>query len=151
MKKPPNLFSFLSPLSLDVWIYMATAYLGVSVLLFVLARQASMILWIDPIEKLNESSCHINGCGSKVFRLRHSFFKIKLRVVLNHQYCNHPLSQNCIKRSKTRTIMRVLSFTYFAFQIFCLLKESSAEFFFFSGLARMSGIILILVPRNPES
>lgn len=38
IKKPPNLFSFLSPLSLDVWIYMATAYLGVSVLLFILAR-----------------------------------------------------------------------------------------------------------------
>ena len=37
-KKPPNLFSFLSPLSLDVWIYMATAYMGVSVLLFILAR-----------------------------------------------------------------------------------------------------------------
>ncbi|XP_022827825.1 glutamate receptor ionotropic, kainate 2 isoform X1 [Spodoptera litura] len=38
IKQPPNLFSFLSPLSLDVWIYMATAYLGVSVLLFILAR-----------------------------------------------------------------------------------------------------------------
>jgi len=38
IKRPPNLFSFLSPLSLDVWIYMATAYLGVSVLLFILAR-----------------------------------------------------------------------------------------------------------------
>ena len=37
-KKPPDLFSFLSPLSLDVWIYTATAYLGVSILLFVLAR-----------------------------------------------------------------------------------------------------------------
>ncbi|KAK4297158.1 hypothetical protein Pmani_030406 [Petrolisthes manimaculis] len=37
-KQPPNLFSFLSPLSLDVWLYMATAYLGVSLLLFVLAR-----------------------------------------------------------------------------------------------------------------
>ncbi|CAG0923707.1 unnamed protein product [Notodromas monacha] len=37
-KKAPNLFSFLSPLSLDVWIYMATAYLGVSVMLFVIAR-----------------------------------------------------------------------------------------------------------------
>lgn len=24
VKQPPNLFSFLSPLSLDVWIYMAT-------------------------------------------------------------------------------------------------------------------------------
>lgn len=66
VKQSPNLFSFLSPLSLgiylieihfntdkfdqnyayyawccsfpDVWIYMATAYLGVSVLLFILAR-----------------------------------------------------------------------------------------------------------------
>lgn len=38
IKQPPKLFSFLSPLSLDVWIYMATAYLGVSILLFVLAR-----------------------------------------------------------------------------------------------------------------
>nr|QGW50663.1 ionotropic receptor 21 [Propsilocerus akamusi] len=38
LKQPPNLFSFLSPLSLDVWVYMATAYLGVSVLLFILAR-----------------------------------------------------------------------------------------------------------------
>lgn len=41
IKQPPNLFSFLSPLSLDVWIYMATAYLGVSVLLFILARQVN--------------------------------------------------------------------------------------------------------------
>lgn len=38
--QPKDLFSFLSPLSLDVWIYMATAYLGVSVLLFVLSRMA---------------------------------------------------------------------------------------------------------------
>ncbi|XP_040172149.1 glutamate receptor ionotropic, kainate 2-like [Anopheles arabiensis] len=40
VQQPKDLFSFLSPLSLDVWIYMATAYLGVSVLLFVLSRMA---------------------------------------------------------------------------------------------------------------
>ncbi|KAF2364828.1 Ionotropic glutamate receptor L-glutamate and glycine-binding domain [Trinorchestia longiramus] len=39
-KKAPSLFSFMSPFSLDVWIYMATAYLGVSVLLFMLARMS---------------------------------------------------------------------------------------------------------------
>lgn len=39
-KKAPSLFSFMSPFSVDVWIYMATAYLGVSVLLFILARMA---------------------------------------------------------------------------------------------------------------
>ncbi|XP_012273732.1 glutamate receptor ionotropic, kainate 2 [Orussus abietinus] len=38
--KPPSLFSFLSPLSTDVWIYMATAYLGVSLMLFIQARMA---------------------------------------------------------------------------------------------------------------
>ncbi|XP_074099238.1 kainate-type ionotropic glutamate receptor subunit 1D isoform X7 [Cotesia typhae] len=51
IKKPPNLFSFLSPLSLDVWIYMATAYLGVSVLLFILAR-------FSPYEWENPSPCN---------------------------------------------------------------------------------------------
>ncbi|KAK8740227.1 hypothetical protein OTU49_003111, partial [Cherax quadricarinatus] len=45
-KKPPNLFSFLSPLSLDVWLYMATAYLAISLLLFVLAR-LSPYEWIE--------------------------------------------------------------------------------------------------------
>ncbi|XP_042867492.1 glutamate receptor ionotropic, kainate 2-like [Penaeus japonicus] len=39
-KKAPSLFSFTSPFSPDVWLYMATAYLGVSVLLFILARIA---------------------------------------------------------------------------------------------------------------
>ena len=35
---PPNLFSFLQPLSIDVWIYMTTAYLATSILMFLLAR-----------------------------------------------------------------------------------------------------------------
>ncbi len=37
-KKNPSLFSFLSPLSFDIWIYMLAAYLVVSFILFVLAR-----------------------------------------------------------------------------------------------------------------
>ncbi|KAL0275564.1 UNVERIFIED_CONTAM: hypothetical protein PYX00_003378 [Menopon gallinae] len=53
IKQPPNLFSFLSPLSLDVWIYMATAYLGVSVLLFILAR-------FTPYEWHNPHPCNPN-------------------------------------------------------------------------------------------
>ncbi|KAK9303590.1 hypothetical protein QLX08_004755 [Tetragonisca angustula] len=39
-EKEPNLFSFLSPLSTDVWIYMATAFLAVSIMLFLQARIA---------------------------------------------------------------------------------------------------------------
>ncbi|XP_076549026.1 kainate-type ionotropic glutamate receptor subunit 1D isoform X4 [Osmia lignaria lignaria] len=53
IKQPPNLFSFLSPLSLDVWIYMVTAYLGVSVLLFILAR-------FTPYEWYNPHPCNKN-------------------------------------------------------------------------------------------
>ena len=37
-KQDPELFSFMSPLSLDVWIYMVFAYFVVSILLFILAR-----------------------------------------------------------------------------------------------------------------
>ncbi|XP_064086754.1 glutamate receptor ionotropic, kainate 2-like isoform X3 [Macrobrachium nipponense] len=52
-KKPPNLFSFTSPFSGDVWIYMATAYLGVSVLLFILAR-AAPDEWDNPYPCIEE-------------------------------------------------------------------------------------------------
>ena len=38
VKTPPELFSFLNPLSIDVWIYMLAAYLCVSFMLFVIAR-----------------------------------------------------------------------------------------------------------------
>ncbi len=37
-KTNPSLFSFLSPLSFEIWIYMLAAYLIVSFMLFVLAR-----------------------------------------------------------------------------------------------------------------
>merc|ERR1719300_1874825 len=50
-KPPPqNLFSFLMPLSLDVWIYMTTAYLGVSITMFLLAR-------LTPFEWENPHPC----------------------------------------------------------------------------------------------
>ena len=46
-KKNPSLFSFLSPLSFDIWIYMMAAYLVVSFMLFVLAR-FSPYEWYNP-------------------------------------------------------------------------------------------------------
>ncbi|CAL1279907.1 unnamed protein product [Larinioides sclopetarius] len=46
-KKVPKLFSFLSPLSLEVWVYMATAFLGVSLFLFIVAR-FSPYEWTNP-------------------------------------------------------------------------------------------------------
>ena len=56
-KKPPDLFSFLSPLSLDVWIYTATAYLGVSILLFILARWVKQRIFIESLY-LVKIQCH---------------------------------------------------------------------------------------------
>nr|XP_015925655.2 glutamate receptor ionotropic, kainate 2 isoform X3 [Parasteatoda tepidariorum] len=47
VKSSPKLFSFLAPFSFEVWVYMATAYLGVSLLLFVLAR-FSPYEWVSP-------------------------------------------------------------------------------------------------------
>ncbi|KAK3891725.1 hypothetical protein Pcinc_004391 [Petrolisthes cinctipes] len=38
VRKSTNLFTFLRPLSCDVWVYLAVAYLGVSLVLFLLAR-----------------------------------------------------------------------------------------------------------------
>ncbi|KFM59945.1 Glutamate receptor, ionotropic kainate 2, partial [Stegodyphus mimosarum] len=46
-KNSPQLFSFLAPFSFEVWVYMATAYLGVSLLLFVLAR-FTPYEWVNP-------------------------------------------------------------------------------------------------------
>lgn len=46
-KEEKELFSFLSPLSNDVWICTAAAYLGVSLLTFILARMADAE-WEDP-------------------------------------------------------------------------------------------------------
>lgn len=53
-KKPTNkvttLFSFLSPFSLDVWVYMLCAYSGVSIVLFIVGR-------ISPYEWTNPYPC----------------------------------------------------------------------------------------------
>lgn len=36
--EPPNFFAFMDPLSLEVWLYMATAYLIMTVALLILSR-----------------------------------------------------------------------------------------------------------------
>jgi len=66
----PNLFSFLSPLSLDVWIYMTTAYLAVSLLMFLLAR-------ITPYEWADSNPCPLHGSSGEIetqFTLKNSFW-----------------------------------------------------------------------------
>ena len=46
-KKPPSLFSFLLPFSKDVWVYMAFAFFGVSLILFILARFITLHLYFS--------------------------------------------------------------------------------------------------------
>ncbi|CAH1402280.1 unnamed protein product [Nezara viridula] len=52
-KAPPDLFSFLSPFSNDVWGCMLGAYFGVSLLLFVMAR-LSPYEWTNPYPCIEE-------------------------------------------------------------------------------------------------
>jgi ABC-type amino acid transport substrate-binding protein len=71
LKKPPDLFSFLSPLSLDVWIYTAVAYFGVSILLFILAR-FSPYEWDNPHPCTEEAEVLVNEfslCNSMWFTI----------------------------------------------------------------------------------
>ncbi|BET00801.1 kainate selective glutamate receptor activity [Nesidiocoris tenuis] len=53
MAAPPSLFSFLSPFSYEVWGYMLSAYLGVSFLLYVIARICSQE-WTNPYPCIEE-------------------------------------------------------------------------------------------------
>ena len=46
-KKNPHLFSFLAPLSFEIWVYVMAAYMLVSFMLFVLAR-FSPYEWYNP-------------------------------------------------------------------------------------------------------
>ncbi|CAG0899600.1 unnamed protein product, partial [Cyprideis torosa] len=52
-KQPPSLFSFLSPLSLDVWFYMSAAYVFASLILFALAR-FTPYEWVNPYPCIEE-------------------------------------------------------------------------------------------------
>ncbi|KAJ8910754.1 hypothetical protein NQ315_017211 [Exocentrus adspersus] len=53
VKEPPALLSFMLPLSLDVWLYTATAYLVVSMIIFLVAR-------INPNDWENPHPCDPN-------------------------------------------------------------------------------------------
>jgi ionotropic kainate glutamate receptor 2 len=50
---PPDLFSFLKPFSVDVWIYLMTSFLGVALTLYIIAR-------ISPLEWVSGHPCEDN-------------------------------------------------------------------------------------------
>ncbi|CAK1585389.1 unnamed protein product [Parnassius mnemosyne] len=45
--QPPDMFSFIKPLALDVWLYLATAYIIVSFVLLICARMSQQD-WVNP-------------------------------------------------------------------------------------------------------
>lgn len=52
-KEAPSLFSFMSPFSKEVWLYLGCAYLGVSFSLFILGR-LSPVEWDNPYPCIEE-------------------------------------------------------------------------------------------------
>uniref|UniRef100_A0A336MCA3 CSON013411 protein n=1 Tax=Culicoides sonorensis TaxID=179676 RepID=A0A336MCA3_CULSO len=52
-KEAPSLFSFMSPFSKEVWLYLGLAYLGVSISLFILGR-LSPVEWDNPYPCIEE-------------------------------------------------------------------------------------------------
>ena len=61
-KKDPNLFSFLSPLSFDVWIYIITAYLAVSLLLFTISRyKMKIFIFTICIQTIMHFCCQVKS------------------------------------------------------------------------------------------
>ncbi|XP_055710642.1 glutamate receptor ionotropic, kainate 2-like isoform X2 [Phlebotomus papatasi] len=58
-KEPPSLFSFMSPFSKEVWLYLGMAYLGVSLCLFILGR-ISPGEWDNPYPCIEEPTVLVN-------------------------------------------------------------------------------------------
>lgn len=70
-KQPPSTFSFMSPFSTEVWIYLGMSYLGVSLCLFVLGR-ISPSEWDNPypcIEEPTELENQFSLCNSMWFTI----------------------------------------------------------------------------------
>ncbi|XP_068908898.1 glutamate receptor ionotropic, kainate 2-like [Tenebrio molitor] len=57
VKEPPELLAFTNPLSLDVWLYMVTAYMVISMIIFLVAR-------LNPNEWENPHPC--NPCPGEL-------------------------------------------------------------------------------------
>lgn len=49
-KEKPGLFSFMAPLSISVWLYVATAFLIISMVEFLLAKYSSMLFYYFPCQ-----------------------------------------------------------------------------------------------------
>ncbi|GAB0095911.1 Ionotropic glutamate receptor [Sergentomyia squamirostris] len=58
-REPPSLFSFMSPFSKEVWVYLGGAYLGVSFCLFILGR-ISPGEWDNPFPCIEEPRVLVN-------------------------------------------------------------------------------------------
>lgn len=56
-KQDPNIFAFMDPLDIDVWVYTATLYLGMSILIYCIARY--LFKKIPLYKIINQSSTNV--------------------------------------------------------------------------------------------
>ncbi|KAH7947484.1 hypothetical protein HPB52_012316 [Rhipicephalus sanguineus] len=80
-KSDPSLFSFLHPFSVDVWLYMLTAYLAVSLLIFIMGR-FTPYEWVSPHPCVPEE-----GDLQSQFNLPNSFCATSTRIASSMWGC----------------------------------------------------------------
>lgn len=82
---PPDLFSFLKPFSVEVWLYMATAFLGVSLLLYIISR-LSPYEWVSSHCVCYEprSSRRVDPCKEHCSDPAAARFSFSRHVVISH-------------------------------------------------------------------
>ncbi|KAL4657479.1 glutamate receptor 2-like [Arapaima gigas] len=86
----PGVFSFLNPLSPDIWMYILLAYLGVSCVLFVIAR-------FSPYEWYNPHPCNPDSdVVENNFTLLNSFwFGVGALMQQGRRLCLFPFRGSC--------------------------------------------------------
>ena len=56
VKQRPGVFTFMNPLSMEIWMCVVFAYIGVSIVLFLVSRYLLWLTLLDNIQLLVESS-----------------------------------------------------------------------------------------------
>ncbi|XP_024085331.1 glutamate receptor ionotropic, kainate 2-like [Cimex lectularius] len=122
-KQPPTLFSFSEPLSFDVWICMATAYLAVSLLLYFLAR-------ITPHEWRNPHPCKL--CPTELEN------NLTMQNVIWHN-CGSLMQQG--SDISTRALSTRLVASMWWFFVLIMISSYTANLTAFLTYVRMEGTI----------
>lgn len=70
---PPGWFSFLNPYTFEMWMYTATAYCVVSILLFVCSRYYCILMIMEYLMKFNDVSLNLHVLFTVINKYRFLF------------------------------------------------------------------------------